>query len=148
MKFPWYTGSAHIQTTSISLWLYSSCGPWPVFQFPNLTQLVGLLGRGMSPSQGRYLHTEQHKYRINAHRHPCFEWDSNPVFGGALTVQALDRAATVIFPIQITYLIIVTTDATTTAPLLFQFSVQLTSVGLYPPDFGLPFAVCFGSSLC
>jgi hypothetical protein len=28
---------------------------------------VGLLGRGISPSQGRYLHTEQHKRRINAH---------------------------------------------------------------------------------
>jgi hypothetical protein len=37
---------------------------------------VGLLGRGISPSQGRYLHTEQHKRRINAHRHPCLEWDS------------------------------------------------------------------------
>jgi hypothetical protein len=31
------------------------------------TQSVGLLGRGISPSQGRYLHTEQHKHRINAH---------------------------------------------------------------------------------
>jgi hypothetical protein len=27
--------------------------------------------------QGRYLHTEQHKYRINAHSHPCLKWDSN-----------------------------------------------------------------------
>jgi hypothetical protein len=26
---------------------------------------------GISTSQGRYLHTEQHKDRINAHRHPC-----------------------------------------------------------------------------
>jgi hypothetical protein len=41
-------------------------------------QSVGLLGRGMSPSQGLYLHTEQHKHRINAHRHPCSEWDWNP----------------------------------------------------------------------
>jgi hypothetical protein len=32
---------------------------------------------GMSPSQGRYLHTEQHKHRIDAKRHPCFEWSSN-----------------------------------------------------------------------
>jgi hypothetical protein len=31
------------------------------------TQSVELLGRGISPSQGRYLHTEQHKHRINAH---------------------------------------------------------------------------------
>jgi hypothetical protein len=33
---------------------------------------------GISQSQGRYLHTEQHKHRINAHRHPCLEWDLNP----------------------------------------------------------------------
>jgi hypothetical protein len=31
------------------------------------TQSVGLIGPGISPSQGRYLHTEQHKHRINAH---------------------------------------------------------------------------------
>jgi hypothetical protein len=37
------------------------------FSFLIYTQLVGLLGRGISPSQGRYLHTEQHKHRINAH---------------------------------------------------------------------------------
>jgi hypothetical protein len=30
-------------------------------------QAAGLLGRGISPSQGLYLHTEQHKNRINAH---------------------------------------------------------------------------------
>jgi hypothetical protein len=42
------------------------------------TQSVGLLGRVICPSQGRYVHTEQHKHGINAHRHPCIEWDSNP----------------------------------------------------------------------
>jgi hypothetical protein len=31
------------------------------------TQTVGLLGGVSSPSQGRYLHTGQHKHRINAH---------------------------------------------------------------------------------
>jgi hypothetical protein len=31
------------------------------------TQSVGLLGRGISLSQGLYLHTIQHKHRINAH---------------------------------------------------------------------------------
>jgi hypothetical protein len=40
---------------------------WLIFQFLNYKQLVVLLGRGISPSQGRYLHTEQHKHRINAH---------------------------------------------------------------------------------
>jgi hypothetical protein len=30
---------------------------WPLFQVLNLfTQSIGLLGRGISPSQGRYLH--------------------------------------------------------------------------------------------
>jgi hypothetical protein len=37
------------------------------------TQPVVLLGRVISPPQGRYLHTGQHK-----HRHPCLVWDSNP----------------------------------------------------------------------
>jgi hypothetical protein len=31
------------------------------------SQTEGLLGRVISPSQGRYLHTGQHKHRINAH---------------------------------------------------------------------------------
>jgi hypothetical protein len=38
-----------------------------VFSFLIYTQSVGLLGRGISPSQGLYLHTEQHKHRIIAH---------------------------------------------------------------------------------
>jgi hypothetical protein len=62
------------------------------------TQSVGLLGRGISPSQSCYLHTEQQKHIINAHRHPRLEWNSNPrfpVFERAKTVHALDRAATV-----------------------------------------------------
>jgi hypothetical protein len=39
------------------------------FSFLIHSQSVGLLGRGISPSQGRYLHTERHKHRINAHKH-------------------------------------------------------------------------------
>jgi hypothetical protein len=43
-------------------------GPWPILYFRNLfTQSVGLLGRGISMSQGLYLQTGQHKHRINAH---------------------------------------------------------------------------------
>jgi hypothetical protein len=41
------------------------------------TSSVHTLEREISPSQGLYLHTE-HKHRINAHRHPCLDWDSNP----------------------------------------------------------------------
>jgi hypothetical protein len=39
------------------------------YSFFTYAQLVGLLKRGISPSQSRYLHTE-HKHRINADRHP------------------------------------------------------------------------------
>jgi hypothetical protein len=43
-------------------------GPGLFFSFVIFfTQSVGLLGREISPSQGRYLHTGQHKHRINAH---------------------------------------------------------------------------------
>jgi hypothetical protein len=42
------------------------CWALAVFQFLySYTQTVGLLGRGISPSQGRYLHAGQHKHRIN-----------------------------------------------------------------------------------
>jgi hypothetical protein len=40
-------------------------GPWQLVQFRNLFYTVGrLLVREISPSQGRYLHTGQHKHRI------------------------------------------------------------------------------------
>jgi hypothetical protein len=42
--------------------------PRPLIQFRNhFSQTVGLLGRVISPSQGRYRHTGQHKHRINAY---------------------------------------------------------------------------------
>jgi hypothetical protein len=62
----------------LSMALQPFVGPWPFVQcHDNFTQTVGLLGRVISPSQSRYLHTEQHKHRLNAHKHPCLEWDSN-----------------------------------------------------------------------
>jgi hypothetical protein len=37
-------------------------GPWSLIQFRNhFSQTVGLLGRVISPSQGRYLNIRQHK---------------------------------------------------------------------------------------
>jgi hypothetical protein len=48
------------------------------FSFLIYIQSERLLGWGISLSQGRYLHTEQHKRSIMWHRHPCLEWDSNP----------------------------------------------------------------------
>jgi hypothetical protein len=76
-------------------------GPWPLFQFLNLfIQTVGLLGRVISSSQGRYLHTGQHKHRINACTHQTFHAlngirNHDPGFRASVTVHALDRSATV-----------------------------------------------------
>jgi hypothetical protein len=43
-------------------------GPRPLTQFRNhFSQMVGLLGRVMSSSQGIYLNTGQHKHGINAY---------------------------------------------------------------------------------
>jgi hypothetical protein len=52
-----------------SSWHYSPLlGPGLFISFAILFTLSGgLLERGISPSQGRYLHTEQHKHRINSH---------------------------------------------------------------------------------
>jgi hypothetical protein len=49
--------------------LYSLlCGPGLFFSFIFFfTQTVGLLGRVISPSQGHYLHTGQHKHRIDVY---------------------------------------------------------------------------------
>jgi hypothetical protein len=60
------------------------------FSFLIYTQSVGLLGRGISTSQCRYLHTEQRKYKINAHRHP-----SMPQVGFEPTIPVFERAKTV-----------------------------------------------------
>jgi hypothetical protein len=59
-------------------WLYSPLlGPGRFLSFVILHTSVGLLGQGISPSQGLYIHIGQYKHRINAHRHRCSEWDSN-----------------------------------------------------------------------
>jgi hypothetical protein len=42
------------------------------------THSVGLLGRGISSRKAATYRQNNTKYRINAHRHPCLEWDSNP----------------------------------------------------------------------
>jgi hypothetical protein len=66
--------SYQFSTRSISI--YSSTALVDL-QLLNLsTESIGLPGQGMSPSQGRYLHTGQHKNRINAHKYSCLEWDS------------------------------------------------------------------------
>jgi hypothetical protein len=68
----------YIYNTYYYQWLYIPLlGLGRSLSFFILYRVGGLLGRGISPAQGRYLHTGQHKCRINAHKHPYFEWDSN-----------------------------------------------------------------------
>jgi hypothetical protein len=64
----------------ICLWFYSPLLGFDLFfQFLDLSYTVSrILGRGISLSQGRYLHTGQSKHRINAHRYPCLKLDWNP----------------------------------------------------------------------
>jgi hypothetical protein len=55
---------------------HSRCGPWLLFQFLNLYTVGRTPWMGDQPVP-RPLPT--HKHRINAHRHSCFEWDSNVI---------------------------------------------------------------------
>jgi hypothetical protein len=66
--------------------------------FSFVKQSVELLGRGISPWQGRYPHTEQHKQnkRKQASMFRVGFKPTIPVFEWAKTVHALDCAATVI----------------------------------------------------
>jgi hypothetical protein len=76
-------------------------GPRPLIHFHNhFSQTVGLLGRVISPSQGRYLLKGQHKHKINAYTHktsmPCVGFEPTiQASEQANTLHALDRAATV-----------------------------------------------------
>jgi hypothetical protein len=87
---------------SLSLSLYGSTALVDLdrfFSFLIHAQSVVLLGQMISPSQGRYVYIEQHKYGIYAHRHPCFGWDSKPrsqCSSGAKTIHVLGRAVTLI----------------------------------------------------
>jgi hypothetical protein len=68
------------------------------FSFLIYTQSVGFFVRGISPSQGRYLHTEHHKHnkRTQTSMFQVGFEPTIPVFERAKTVHALDRAVTVI----------------------------------------------------
>jgi hypothetical protein len=70
--------SVYLSLFFLLLPLWSTGRPWNAlfhFSFLILRQSIGLLGWVSSPSQDRYL---THTHRINTHRHPCLEWDSNP----------------------------------------------------------------------
>jgi hypothetical protein len=70
------------------LWLYSPLlGRGRFFSFLIFYTVGRTPWTGISPSQGLYLHTEQHKHRINAHTHT-----SVPQMGSALTIPMFERA--------------------------------------------------------
>jgi hypothetical protein len=81
---------------TVLLWLYSpSLDLGRFFSFLIYTQSVGLLGRRISSSQGRYLTQTQHKRTQTSMPRLGFE-STTPMFERAKTVRALDCAATVI----------------------------------------------------
>jgi hypothetical protein len=69
-------------------------------EFSLVTQSAELIGLGISPSQGLYLHTKQHKHRINAHNTHIHALNAirtyDPIFQASQESSCLDRAATVI----------------------------------------------------
>jgi hypothetical protein len=66
--------------------------------FSFYTKPVGLLGQGISLSEGHYLHTEQHKQNKGTQTSmPQARFEATiPEFELTKTVNALDRAATVV----------------------------------------------------
>jgi hypothetical protein len=55
-------------TLGLRIIFFSPFKAQALIQFRNyFSQTAGLLGRGISPSQGRYLNTGQHKHRINTY---------------------------------------------------------------------------------
>jgi hypothetical protein len=82
--------------------IYRSTAPvdlGSVYSFLIHTESVGLLGRGISPSQGRYLHTVEHKTYSKRTQTSLLRMrfePTIPVFERAKTVHALDHAATII----------------------------------------------------
>jgi hypothetical protein len=84
-----------------SMALPAHSGPRPLIQFLNyFSQTVRPLGRVISPSQGLYLNTGQHRHRINEYIHqismPWIGFEPMiPASERAKTVFALDRAVTV-----------------------------------------------------
>jgi hypothetical protein len=124
-------------------------GPWPLLQFRYLfTQSVGLLGQVISPSQGRYLHTGQHKHRINAGTdiHALSGiWTHDP------SVRARDRTATVIGSLLTQSAELPTQDkGSNWAPILFLFfyggcwSMVVQETWSNVPSQSIPFLECVG----
>jgi hypothetical protein len=85
--------------TSIHPWLYSPCGPWPLFQFLNLYTVGRTPWTGDQPVS-RPLPTHRTTQKQNKHTQtslPRVRFETIiPAFERAKRVHALDRSATVI----------------------------------------------------
>jgi hypothetical protein len=66
-------------------------GPWPLFKFVDPIQSLWDY-----PSQGRYIHTGQHKHRIITSIQASSGIRTHDLIERAKTVHALDTSATVI----------------------------------------------------
>jgi hypothetical protein len=97
------TGCLKMQYTLVIWLVYSCCSHlehrtsvkhFISLQFLNLRHSVGLLGRVISPSQGRYLTQTRNKHKEPSMPRVGFQ-PTIPAFKRAKTVHALDRAATV-----------------------------------------------------
>jgi hypothetical protein len=87
------------EITSIYLWLYSACGPWPLFQFLKPYTVVRTPWTGDQPV-ARPLSTHRTTQIQNKRTHtsmPLVGFNPTiPVFQQAKTFHALDHTATVI----------------------------------------------------
>jgi hypothetical protein len=68
-----------LQYVFTAWWLVKHRDNFTFTFYESIGHLVGLLERGIGPTQGLYLHRTTQTQR-NADTHPCLEWDSNPRF--------------------------------------------------------------------
>jgi hypothetical protein len=83
LKTKWECSKSGFHRTNMSYYHFIYCSTvlcWAFAAFTvswSFTPSVGLLDGG-SARRKAVTCTLQHKHRINAHRHPCLKWDSNP----------------------------------------------------------------------
>jgi hypothetical protein len=111
-------------------------GVW-FLRFMIILQTLGLLGRVISSSQGRYLNTGQHRHRINTYTHQTsmcsvgFE-TTIPASKRAKTVHALDRSATVTGAKQVYIILVLSLVSSQSSLFLCLIAVWLFSSVLFP----------------
>jgi hypothetical protein len=93
----WNIITSHV--ISISLWLYSPCQPWPLFQFLNINTVSRTPWTGDRPVV-RPLPTHRTRQTQNKRTQASMPWagfePTTPAFERAKTTHSLDRSATVI----------------------------------------------------